>query len=136
LTAGVLLFDFRYNRESHALPYAIGTFKKTATTFLLTEETVAEDEVEIGDADAEEKEEDVSKDKMIKSKVSQRAKSAVASSKKGPKAPPAQRKGTKRVKSSSIDLDSYDEGDGFIVDDEEDETYRHSKPLKKKGGKR
>lgn len=114
---------FRYNKETHQMPYALTDIKKSATSTAnsLQEDTVymevADDGLVPDDEDKEENSTDLLKDKMIKPKISKGKSTTEKKSK-----PTTKQKVTtaKKGASKQKDAEKYDaEGNGFVISDDE-----------------
>lgn len=87
-TATKSAFTRKYNQGSHMLPYALGTsapVRKIQTDIKTGDEELEGDDAEVPEDSANGDEEDVSKDKMIKSKAAKSTTAAKAPSKRGGK---------------------------------------------------
>lgn len=105
-----------YNKEAHLIPYSIATLSKKQS-FSPAMPEPEDREIELVDDD-EEKDlsEDLSKDKMIKAKTSKAATAKKMSSQTKKRTPVAKKSAGGKSKQAE---DSYDEGDGFVVDDDD-----------------
>jgi replication factor C subunit 1 len=104
-----------YNKESHMIPYSIGGSSKKQVLAQAPSPTLEDQELDIVDDEEEKEDVDLAKDKMIKATKSAPKKTAASKKKSIPKKSSASKK-----RGSAVDEDSYDEGDGFVIDDDED----------------
>ncbi|KAM0682981.1 DNA replication factor C complex subunit Rfc1 [Mitosporidium daphniae] len=108
----------QYNKEFHQMPYALTDVKKNAALSASTVQmdAISTEDVHISEDDEEIKEvsNDLVKDKMIKPKASKGKGVSAAKSRAAKTIKP--KRATKPPQNAS---DSYDEGDGFIVSDDD-----------------